>query len=108
MDLTQLRQGNTKAVTAALPDLTDEQLVQLNALEAEDASPRKGVLDAILAEKNRRAEPLDGDGEGQGTATADDAEAPPWQAPDYVGPLTGDQAQWRLAHIKPTAAARTK
>lgn len=37
--------------------------------------------------------------------TADTAEqeatAPAWQAPDYTGPLTADQAEWRHANIKP-------
>lgn len=38
----------------------------------------------------------------------DPGDQPPWQLPDYSGPLTITQAQWRLAHIKPSAGGRTK
>lgn len=40
--------------------------------------------------------------------TAGKAPPPAWQAADYNGPLTGDQAEWRAHHIKPVKQARTK
>ena len=39
---------------------------------------------------------------------APEARAKPWQADDYTGPLTGDQAAWRHANIKPVQAVETK
>lgn len=110
MDLQALRKGTVKEVTAKLPDLTDDQLVELNALEAQDASPRKGLLDAILAERNSR-QPGDDDATQDGgarDASLDGGARPAWQGEDYTGPLTADQAAWRNARIKPDAPARTK
>lgn len=37
-----------------------------------------------------------------------DAPPPKWQAPDYTGPLTGDQAQWRKRNLKPVNLVVTK
>lgn len=34
------------------------------------------------------------------TGEAPASSAPAWQAPDYCGPLTGDQALWRVANLK--------
>ncbi len=39
---------------------------------------------------------------------ADKTPPPAWQAVDYNGPLTGEQAEWRAHHIKPVKRVRTK
>jgi hypothetical protein len=39
---------------------------------------------------------------------APSAKAPAWQARDYDGPITGEQAAWRNANIKPHAPAASK
>jgi len=101
MDLQDLRKGSIKDITAQLPELTADQLVELNALEAQDAAPRKGLLEAILAERNSRAPSPDEDEPAP-------PEPPAWQGDDYSGPLTADQAAWRHARIKPVEPARTK
>jgi hypothetical protein len=49
--LADLLRGNIQAVLAGLADLTAEQLADLESLEGDAATPRKGVLDGI--EKRR-------------------------------------------------------
>lgn len=49
------------------------------------------------------------DAEAKAEAKAAAKEKPPaWQARDYNGPITGDQAAWRNANIKPVAEVRKK
>lgn len=50
-------------------------------------------------------------GNGAASAPAEKPAAAPkpaWQADDYTGPLTADQAAWRHRHIKPVTASRKK
>jgi len=55
--LIDLIAGTVSAVTAALPDLSNEDLARLNDLELEKGDfARKGVLSAIAAEQSKRAE----------------------------------------------------
>jgi signal transduction histidine kinase len=54
--LVELLRGNVKAVTDALPGLTFEALERLASLESSDAGARKTLLQAIEAEKLRRAD----------------------------------------------------
>ena len=64
------------------------------------------LLDDRAAELAEAAKPK---GEPKATkATKEAAPAKPWQADDYTGPLTGDQAAWRHANIKPVQAVETK
>lgn len=97
-----------------LEGLSAEDLAQLRELENATGKPRAGALAALDA----AAKALDEGPAPQANepaaraasakATADDAKAPAWQAPDYDGPLTIPQADWRRHNIKPVARARTK
>lgn len=55
----------------------------------DDADPGEQVdaqgLDPIASPKTDRGEVIG---------------SPAWQHPDYSGPLTGDQALWRQAHLR--------
>lgn len=48
--------GNTKSITAALPDFSDETLAELARLEGEATAPRKGVLSAIAELQLKRGQ----------------------------------------------------
>lgn len=52
--LADLLVGNVTAVQAGLANLTAEQLGELQAYEEGGVKPRKGVLEAIAAERLRR------------------------------------------------------
>ena len=54
-DLSEALRGTVKEVLARLPDMTDEQLSELEALEGDEIAPRKGVLDGINKEQLTRA-----------------------------------------------------
>lgn len=123
-------QGQTvEQITGQLPTLDRAALVELQAAETASANPRTTLLAAI----DSTLQALD-DGGGDGnkpTPEVGDAAGKPatqsagklgnahWQHPEYHGPLTGDQAAWRLANTgaakdapapntKPVRPARTK
>lgn len=54
--LLALLEGNVTVVVTAIPDLTDAQLERLHKLES-DGAARKGVLDAIDSEIEKRTAP---------------------------------------------------
>lgn len=80
----------------------------LRELEHADGTPRKGVLDAIDKRATEIAPPPEPATGKSKRAAAPAAEAPAWQARDYIGPLTGDQAAWRNANLKPVEKVATK
>lgn len=45
--LVELLKGNVKAITEGIIALTDEDLIELEALETDSAKPRTSVLEAI-------------------------------------------------------------
>lgn len=55
IELLTLLASNTAQITAALPDLSDDQLAALDAAEQAAEKPRKGVVEAIAAERLGRA-----------------------------------------------------
>lgn len=97
-------------VAEHLASLDRATLVEIQAQEIAGAN-RSTLLKAVDA----ALVVLDDDGEstpeeagGKGAAPAPAAakpaakpEAPAWQAHDYAGPLSGEQAQWRVRNIKP-------
>lgn len=91
-DIAEIRRLAIKAIVPKLPELDDAQLADLQATEAADDNPRESLLAAIDAELQRRAA---APGAAQGTPDG----PPAWQAQDYAGPLTGEQAVWRNANI---------
>jgi hypothetical protein len=108
-DLAEIQNLPIAELTEYLAELTDSELVDLRNLEADNESPRKGALEAIDAEIAQRAPA--GDGESAQSAVVvspDKAAEPVWRKQDYTGPLTGDQAAWRHAHLKPVDVERTK
>ena len=110
-EITELRSETVDTIVEQLPALDDGELASLLAAEELDDSPRKTLLKAIRAEQESRAAKTPGDG-GTGAAT-DSAALPAYLAEDYLGPLTGDQAQARLAKFghhttKPAKADGTK
>lgn len=115
MDLQSLRELSINKIREQFDELSGDQLLQLRAMESAEEAPRRTLIDAIdakLAELGAAAPASDAPTNDPPSATngADDATAPAvveapaaspvWQAPDYCGPLTGDQALWRVAHIK--------
>lgn len=66
--LAELLAGSIKDITAAFGDLSDEDLVHIEELEAAAESPRKGLMAAIAEEKLKRAAAKD----EQGDKPADD------------------------------------
>lgn len=53
--IAELRECKVSEITEALPNLSDEDLDRLYAAEEADEKPRKGVLEAIEAERLKRA-----------------------------------------------------
>lgn len=87
--------GTVDEVTAAIADLSAPELYELKTAEAA-GDKRKGVLKAIDARMSELAE------------ATDDAPKAAWQADDYTGSLTIQQANWRTANIKPVTKVATK
>lgn len=103
--------GTVPQVTDAVSTMDAGDLAELRTLEQADASPRRGVLDAIEAREKALEEAAKPPTKAEPKAAAkpaDKADAKPWQAPDYSGPLSGEQAAWRNANLKPVRDAKTK
>lgn len=56
-ELVELLARKPGEIKAALAELSDEALAQLQALESAEAKPRTSVLEAITAETLRRSQP---------------------------------------------------
>lgn len=119
-ELKAIQAGTVDEVHKAVGGIEDAaDLAALRKLEEADGSPRKGVLDALdaraaeLAAKapppaaGDKAAPKAGKGAAKPDADAGKSEKA-WQARDYDGPLTGDQAAWRNANLKPVEKVVTK
>ncbi len=128
MDLQALRSQSINKIREQFDELSGEQLTQLRAMESAEEAPRATLVKAIddkLEELGATApasdtEPLTASQVGLSPAATQDTPppkppgaddtaaapaveapaAPAWQAPDYCGPLTGDQAMWRVANLK--------
>lgn len=100
--IAELRHGAVKVITPELGKLSRANLVELMAQESNEENPRETLIKAVTD----RIEAIDAD-DAEGDAETESA-SPAYQAVDYAGPLTIEQAQWRLANIKPVAEAVTK
>lgn len=96
--LEALRASTASEVKEQLGDLETADLKSLLEAETGDSKPRSSVVKAIEAELEERA-----DNEPKKPAAA-----PEWQKPDYMGPLTGDQAEWRNKHCPTWRQPTTK
>jgi hypothetical protein len=116
--ITNLQQQSVPNVIEQLPTLDRASLIELAAQEAATAAPRgklQAAIDKRLAALDAVEEGGNGDGDDAANAKAAEAAAPPakitkddFRHPDYVGPLNGEQANWRVANIKPVEKVRTK
>lgn len=89
-------------------------VVTLLALEEKASSPRETLIKALA----ERVQAIDADDDAPVAQAEAPAEAAPaWQAHDYNGPLTCEQAQWRHKYLparwdqpatKPAAPVETK
>jgi hypothetical protein len=107
-DLKAIQAGTVEEVHKAVSGIKDAaDLAALRKLEEAEASPRKGVMDALDARAVELADkPAPKTGKVADSAAAKSEKA--WQARDYDGPLTGDQAAWRNANLKPVEKVVTK
>lgn len=133
--ITNLQQQSVPNITEQLPTLDRASLIELAAQEAASAAPRTtlqaaidkqlAVLDAAdeggddsaaraAAEANIAAAAA-AEAEKNALAEAAKPASPPakitkddFRHPDYAGPLNGEQANWRVANIKPVEKVRTK
>lgn len=114
MDLKALQQQSVAEIQKSLGDLDRDQLTELLALEADCNSPRETLTKAIAA----RLEKIDADNNAPPESNdppakaaepeAKPAKAPAHQHPDYAGPLTIEQAEWRNHNIKPAKVQKQK
>lgn len=104
--LKDLQNKNAADVIAAVPSLERADVCEVLALEAFCNSPRVTVTQACAT----RLEQIDADDAAEPVAdTAAPGTPPAHHHPDYAGPLTIEQADWRNEHIKPVAkAVKTK
>lgn len=123
--ITTLLTGNVPDITAQLGTLDRESLVELQAQEIAGGNRStllKAIDEALVALDDGDDHPAVGgtpgaDGLppaalGNASAKAETKpakdELPAWMAPDYAGPLNGEQAAWRVANIKPVRKVTTK
>lgn len=85
--------------------LSDEDLAALRKAEEADKNPREKLLAVITAVESERSNRPTIDRAGK---PSEPPAKPKWQEPDYTGPLTIGQANWRHRHIKPAAVTGTK
>lgn len=108
IDLKALQQKPIAEINPALGDLDRDQLTELLALEADSNSPRDTLTKAIVA----RLEKIDAENElppeKPAEPEAPKAKPPAHHHPDYSGPLTIEQAEWRNRNLKPAKVAGKK
>ncbi|MEO7200376.1 MAG: hypothetical protein ABIY56_09200 [Dokdonella sp.] len=112
--ITELLGQSVAKVSEQLPALDRDSLVELQAQETagQNRSTLQAAVDTALAALDDDGEknPL-GDGDGKDNPApkgAGEILITDHRHPDYNGSLNGEQAQWRLANIKPVRGARTK
>ncbi|WP_337052477.1 hypothetical protein [Pseudoxanthomonas sp. USHLN014] len=104
-DLAEIQNLPIAELAEFLAELDADDLKALRALEDKSSTKRKGALDAIAAALTDKAA---ADKAGGGVSTAAAALDAAWQAPDYTGPLTITQSEWRHANLKPVTGVATK
>lgn len=123
-EITNLQQQSVANITGRLPALDRASLIELAAQEAASAAPRTTLQTAIdkqLAvlddtENGGDKEPPAVDGAAvepaaKAAGKIEKAEKIPvtdYRNENYNGPLTGEQADWRMHNIKPAEKVRTK
>jgi hypothetical protein len=109
-----LQEKPAAEILAALPSLERDALSELIAREADCNSPREDVTQAIaarIAEMDAESEPPPAKPSGKPAKVEAPAPKDPKRDhthPDYSGPLTIEQANWRHANLKPVKAVKTK
>jgi hypothetical protein len=84
-------------ITEELDELTPEQLIELRDLETTDGGQNRVTLIKLIDDKlEALAEPNADANAGPAAEPEKPAKRHAWQEPNYTGPLTGDQATWRL------------
>ena len=116
--ITTMLSGNVADITAQLGTLDRESLVETQAQEIAGANRStllKAIDDALVVlDKEPAVEGTPGAAAtppaapGNASAKSAKAETPAWMAHDYAGPLTGEQAAWRVANLKPARKVSTK
>ncbi|WP_130618002.1 hypothetical protein [Dyella amyloliquefaciens] len=116
-EISNLQQQSVAQISEALPTLDRASLIELAAQEAAAPTPRttlQAAIDKQLAALDAQDEGGDKDStavEGKGEPAAKPAgklSIDDYRHPDYAGPLSGEQAAWRVANVKPVREARTK
>lgn len=122
VQITTMLSGNVADISAQLGTLDRESLVELQAQEIASANRStllKAIDDALVALDDGGDDHSAMDGPpgaaatpraapGNASAKAAKDVPPAWMAPDYAGPLTGEQAAWRVANLKPARKVSTK
>lgn len=126
-DIVELLQKTVAEIEEDLPALNKEELKLAHQLESQDDNPRTGVLEPIenllgqivltetdtggeaekeLNDARMKISDLESrlQAAPQPTAEAGAKEArgesiPDWQRPDYDGPITGEQGEWRNKNL---------
>lgn len=112
-EVRKLRGGTVAEICEQLGAMNDDELRAVLADEQADDSPRKTLVAAIEAELAQRTVQPEAERNTANAGEGPPAAAPAWQAEDYLGPLTAEQAQWRLRafghHVtKPATPTATK
>jgi hypothetical protein len=123
-EITNLQQQSVAQITERLVSLSRDDLVELAAQEAANDPPRVTLQAAI----DKQLAALDDNGEGdekkppavdgaavepvaKAAGKIDKTEKIPatdYRHENYSGPLSGEQADWRMHNIKPVEKVRTK
>lgn len=116
-EIAELQNLTVDEIKDRVDQLDAEGLAELRRLETADGAEdgRKGVITAIddaeaalaLALAPAPAAPP-AKPSARAAAAKPAEQRAAWQAADYDGPLTIDQANWRNEHVKPVREARTK
>lgn len=121
IDIANLQQQSKAQITKQLPSLDRGALVELAAREAESSVPRvtlQSAIDKQLVALDELAADPEANTKPKPPVVSDQAKpvdkpagklpVTDYRHPDYAGALSGEQADWRVAHIKPVREARTK
>lgn len=98
MNLKELQEQTIAKITDDLEKLNVAQLKELRALEQNETTPRTSLI-KVLDTAIEAAEPAAPDTVPTKSESEPAAAKPPWQAYNYDGPLSGDQAQWRMHNL---------
>lgn len=114
VDLKALQAKAIADINPVLGELDRDQLAELLALEVDGNSPRETLTRAI-AERIEKIDADDAAAEAEAKRVAEAKQAaepkakpPAHHHPDYSGPLTIEQAEWRNRNLKPAKASGKK